>query len=238
MAAQERLAELAQLRLKHSKQKALGEAVYRILREAILRELLPPGEVMNERVLAEALAVSRTPVREALQRLTGEGFLTVVPRQGLTVTDLSLKDIEEIYVMRAALEGVAARLSAQTISPSELVVLEDLCAQMAAATEKGEVERLRALNAQFHELLCGTARNRRLTDLVARLYDSVQRLRQTTLADPDRAREALREHEALLAAIRRRDPDEAERIARDHMTHAMLVRMKLYQMQQAELAAR
>ena len=229
------LAELAALRLKHNKQQALSETVYYALREAIIRNLLPPGSVMNERVLAQALGVSRTPVRDALRQLTTEGFLTGVPRQGLIVTDLSLKDIEEIYTMRAALEGAAARMSAQTISPSELVIIEDVCAQMAAAVEKDDVERLLALNRRFHEFLCSTARNRRLTEQVLRLYDAVRPICLTSLADRARARESLQEHEALVAAIRRRDPDEAERLAREHMTQSMLVQMKLHQMQRLDL---
>src|SRR5579884_2415902 len=143
------LQELASERLKHAKPKALGEAVYHTLREAIIRNLLPPGTVTNERALAETLQVSRTPVREALRQLTVEGFLTNVPRQGLVVTDLSLKDIEEIYMMRAALEGAAARVSAQMISPSELVILENVCAQMAEATEQNDIERFLALNGRF-----------------------------------------------------------------------------------------
>ena len=231
-------AELAALRIKHGRQKALGETVYHALREAILRNLLAPGAVMNERALAEALGVSRTPVRDALRQLTVEGCLTAIPRQRLLVTDLSLKDIEEIYVMRAALEGAAARMSARTISPSELVILEDVCAQMAAATEQNDVERLLALNGRFHEFLCSTARNKRLTEQVLRLYDAVRPICRTSLADPARARQSLQEHEALVAAIRRRDPDDAERLARDHMTQAMLVRMKLHQMQRMDLVTR
>ena len=231
-------AELAALRIKHGRQKALGETVYHALREAILRNLLAPGAVMNERALAEALGVSRTPVRDALRQLTVEGCLTAIPRQRLLVTDLSLKDIEEIYVMRAALEGAAARMSARTISTSELVILEDVCAQMAAATEQNDVERLLALNGRFHEFLCSTARNKRLTEQVLRLYDAVRPICRTSLADPARARQSLQEHEALVAAIRRRDPDDSERLARDHMTQAMLVRMKLHKMQRMDLVTR
>ena len=238
MAEDHGLAELAALRQKHDKQQALSETVYYTLREAIIRNLLLPGSVMNERALAEALGVSRTPVRDALRQLTVEGFLTAIPRQGLLVTDLSLKDIEEIYVMRAALEGAAARMSARTISASELVILEDVCAQMAAATEQNDVERLLALNGRFHEFLCSTARNKRLTEQVLRLYDAVRPICRTSLADPARARQSLQEHEALVAAIRRRDPDDAERLARDHMTQAMLVRMKLHQMQRMDLVTR
>ncbi len=232
------LQELASERLKHAKPKALGEAVYHTLREAIIRNLLPPGTVTNERALAETLQVSRTPVREALRQLTVEGFLTNVPRQGLVVTDLSLKDIEEIYMMRAALEGAAARVSAQMISPSELVILENVCAQMAEATEQNDIERFLALNGRFHEFLCGTARNKRLTEQVLRLYDAVRPICRDSLAEPARARRSLQEHEALVAAIRRRDPDEAERLAREHMTQAMLVRMQLHQTQRLDLVHR
>jgi DNA-binding GntR family transcriptional regulator len=192
---------------------------------------------MNERVLARVLRVSRTPVREALRQLTLEGFLTGVARQGLIVTDLSVKDIEEIYTMRAALEGAAARMSAQTISPSELIIIEDICVQMAAAVEQDDVERFLALNRRFHEFLCSTARNRRLTDQVLLLYDAVHPICRVSFADRTRMRRSLQEHEALVAAIRRRDPDEAERLAREHMTQSMLIQMKLHHTQQVDLVA-
>ena len=238
MAEDHGLAELAALRQKHDKQQALSETVYYTLREAIIRNLLLPGSVMNERALAQVLRVSRTPVRDALRQLTIEGFLTGIPRQGLIVTDLNLKDIEEIYTMRAALEGAAARMSAQTISPSELVLIEDVCAQMATAVAHNDVERFSALNRRFHEILCSTARNRRLTEQVLRLYDAVRPICLAVFADRARAHKSLQEHEALVAAIGRRDPDEAERLAREHMTQSMLIQMRLHQLKHLDLVTR
>jgi DNA-binding GntR family transcriptional regulator len=122
---------------------------------------------LQDRVLAEALQVSRTPVREAIQRLENEGFVETVPRQGMVVAVMTPQDIEDIYVIRIALEGVAARLAAQRASAAEVELLVRLNDQYADAIRRGDLQAVTALNREFHEALYRATRNSRLAALLA-----------------------------------------------------------------------
>ncbi len=130
-----------------------AEAVYRTLKEAIARGIFAEGERLQDRALALELGVSRTPVREALQRLESQGFVENRPRVGLAVTEITPQAIEDIYVIRIALEGVAARLAAQRASPTDLAMLDRINAQLADATRRGALEAITQLNKEFHETM-------------------------------------------------------------------------------------
>lgn len=219
---------LAELKEQFERDGLRGEVVYRTLREAIVQGIMPEGERVQDRSLAAVLGMSRTPVREALQRLEAEGYLKSVPRLGLVVTEITPQDIEDIYVIRIALEGVAARLAAQRASPGDIEVLSQLHGQIAAATHRGDVQSLSVLNRQFHDTLYRTARNDRLADLLNRMQYTVARFQRSTLSRPERAAEALEEHAILLKAIQDRDTAAAEAVARAHKERAMRARLLMY----------
>jgi len=223
-----RRTQFADVYRRHARVRDLAERVYRTVREVIFRGLLHDGERLQERQLADALGVSRTPVRAALQRLNSEGFISSDPRQGFVVAPLTLQDIEDIYVLRVALEGVAARLAAKVATESDLTVMHHIEEQIEAALARGDVDAMTILNARFHDELCRAAKNSRLTALTTRLHDFVQRLGRTTLSDPARGAQSVAEHRALIEAIRRRDPEAAERIGQEHMAHAKEVRVAMY----------
>jgi len=111
--------ELTTLKKLYKRDGLLSDVAYRALRDAITRGMLDEGERLADRRIAESLELSRTPVREALQRLESEGFIRNVPRIGLVVAEVTPQDIEDIYVIRIALEGVAARLAAQQHGQAE-----------------------------------------------------------------------------------------------------------------------
>lgn len=230
---QNRVRRLVELKRSFDRDGLRGEVVYRTLREAIVRGILSEGERTQDRSLAAALGMSRTPVREALQRLEAEGFLKSVPRLGVVVAEITPQDIEDIYVIRIALEGVAARLAAQRASSGDIEVLSQLQAQIASATHRGDSQSLTILNRQFHHAVYRTARNARLADLLNRMQYSVARFKHSTLSLPERAAEALEEHEKLLEAIRDRDAERAEAIARTHKERAMRARLLMYHKQEA-----
>lgn len=230
MTAQSELSSLKQL---HHRDGLLSDVAYRTMRDAIVRGILREGQRLADRQIAEALQLSRTPVRQALQRLESEGFVESVPRVGLVVKEMTASDIEDIYVIRIALEGVAARLAALRASTTDVAILKEVNRRIAAATASGNLHDLQALNKQFHEAIYEAARNRRLAALLNTMHDAVQRLKKSTLSVPERAREALAEHEMIIDAIERRDPEAAEALARAHKERAKLVRLALYHRQSA-----
>ncbi|MDQ7850044.1 MAG: GntR family transcriptional regulator [Armatimonadota bacterium] len=222
------LAQLTQLKKLFERGGLRGEVIYRTLREAIVRSILPEGYRLQDRTLAATLGVSRTPVRQAMQRLEAEGFLEGVPRLGAVVASITPQDVEDIYAIRIAQEGVAAQLAAQRASPGELELLQHLNDQIAEATRQGDHQHLSHLNQEFHEAIYRAARNTRLGDLLKRLQYSIQRFEYSTLSSPERAQQALQEHRDLLAAIVARDAEGAEAAARRHKENAMRTRLKMH----------
>jgi DNA-binding GntR family transcriptional regulator len=220
----ERLAEFIR---QHRGRATAAEATYLGLRQAIYQGAIPEGTVLRERELASALGVSRTPIRESLARLEAEGIVVAIPHGGVVVAEVSPQDVEEIYELRAGIEGMAARLAAQRASDAELAALGEVLQEMTVLARDGQLESLPPLAARFHRLLYEAARNRRLQALAVNCYEAVQRVKRSSLMRPGRAGQALEEHRRILAALRRRDPEAAERAAREHLERALRARREL-----------
>jgi DNA-binding GntR family transcriptional regulator len=205
----------------------LAESVYHTLRAAIREGALGETEPLREGRLATRLAVSRTPVREALQRLTREGLIGHAAGKGVAVPALDARDLEEVYEIRLALEPAAAALAARSASESELAALEAVLDQAEGARES-DPRRLASLSARFGDLVGGASRNRRLAALIRQLRDGILRVEGSTLDHPGRAEKALAEQRALLAALRARDAQAAARAAREHLEEARRLRLQLH----------
>ncbi|MEQ8194327.1 MAG: GntR family transcriptional regulator [Rhodospirillales bacterium] len=206
----------------HEAEGTLSDAIYAMLRRCIVEGALPPGSRLQPGDLSEEMNVSRTPVREALRRLEADRFLYPQSRKGLVVRALSGKDLTELFQIREQLEGLAARLAAETITPIELASLETLVEQMASATDKTE---LRALTGRFHLHVAEAAHNARLYEMIRELQERVRQFDQSTLYMSGQPEEAIKEHRALIEAIKNRDANKAEQLARDHRRRTLEVRL-------------
>lgn len=200
-----------------------GNGAYRRLLEEISRGELPPGARLRETELAERLGISRTPVREAIRQLEADGLVDHIPRQGATIRVLDYSEVMELYEMRAVLEGTAARLAARAASDLELDELGVLNAELAAAPDARSAYEL---NRQFHMTLLDAAKNRYLVKSVNALQKTLLIIGPSTLAESDRASQAVREHAELLEALKARDGTRAETCMRDHIEAAHRVRLK------------
>jgi DNA-binding GntR family transcriptional regulator len=207
-----------------------AEAVYQALRQGIVHGTLAPGERLRSDALAGELRVSRTPVREALRKLEAEGL---VEQSGsrVFVRALSEQDLTELFYVREALEGMAARLAAENATPSEIEELRDLLDDMETARARGELGQLRQLTGEFHRLICRASHNNRLFRSLTALLDSVRRLQTSTLFGEGRAAQALQEHRDLLAAIAARDAERAETLARAHRRKTLELRKAMLRAQ-------
>ena len=201
-----------------------SELAYRKLREAIASGELKPGQRVMEVEVAEWLDVSRTPVRDALRRLESDGMLVMEPRNGLVVSSITRPAMLELYVMREVLESTAARLCARHASDSEIMELETVVAREAAM--KDDLAALVRLNRLFHDAIHRGAHNRFLEKSLNAVNDSMALLGKSQMLIPERAQEARAEHAELFDAIRRRDADAAEAIARKHVQSAQKQRLK------------
>lgn len=195
-------------------------AAYDRIKEAILAGVLRPMERITEARVAARLGLSRTPVREAFRLLEAEGLIVVVPQRGSFVSQPSIDDILEIYQLRIPLECMAARVAATRLDDVQLERLDALVAtEMQARGARRPVESL-AASAEFHEIVIACARNRRLAVLLKQLQGQVHRVRVLWPSTLARLDETWKEHADLLAALKARDGQAAERLMREHMERA------------------
>jgi DNA-binding GntR family transcriptional regulator len=207
-----------------------ADAVYQALRRGILQGHLEPRERLRSDALANELCVSRTPVREALRKLEAEG-LVARSGSGLTVHALSEQDLTELFYVREALEGMAARLAAENATPAEMAEIRELLEDMESVRRDGNVEALRRLTGEFHQSVCRASHNNRLLQSLKALLDTVRQIQTSTLYGEGRATEALKEHHSLLRAIEARDGDRAEKLAREHRRTTLHLRKEMLRAQ-------
>ncbi len=194
--------------------------VYSALRDAIVSGKLKPGErIVEDRICAE-LGVSRSPLREALRKLEGEGLVSILPRRGAIVTELTQRDQLDLFAVREALEGLAANLGAQHITPAELAELEDICLAMEQCIRARDMSTVVTLNTQFHELVAKTSRNRWIREFLLSIRAQTRRLYRSAIEKPDRAVESVGEHRLIIDALRQGDGVHAEALARRHVQRA------------------
>ncbi len=200
--------------------KPLRELVFESLREAIISGRLRPGQRLMEIQLAEELGVSRTPVREAIRKLELEGLVLMIPRKGAYVAEISMKDIADVFEIRRALEGLAARLAAERSTEEEVDRLERLLFQIAEKAAGNDLDACVELDTQFHAQLMAASHNPRLSQLLGNLYEQIQRFRSTSLSHPGRIKLALEEHKKIVDAISQRNAKLAQALAYEHIENA------------------
>ncbi|MBD0709248.1 MULTISPECIES: GntR family transcriptional regulator [unclassified Streptomyces] len=195
---------------------SLREQVYVELRERIIEGVHPAGTRLVEREIADELRVSRVPVREAMQRLESEGFLSVRPRRGALVTEFGPEDAVHLFDVRENLEGLAARLAARHAEPVRLGELERLLARARRAAESGRLREAVSLNADFHRHIVELSGNPLLVEMMAPLDARLRRLFRLTSAESD-GEPMCGAHERLYEAVRDGDEERAEALARAHV---------------------
>jgi DNA-binding GntR family transcriptional regulator len=204
---------------------SLGDFAYRVLRDCIRSGRFTPGQHLREADVAQWLNISRTPVREAFHRIISEGLLTNGPWNGVMVADLDASQLVQLYAVREALEGTAAALAAEHATEAEIRLLLRTAAK--EKREKDHPDRLVSINGELHQTLYRAAHNRYLLRSVNTIVDALGLLRHSTFVLPGSIELAHREHLQIIGAIRDRKPREAEQWAREHVRHALSMRLEL-----------
>ncbi|MBU2960195.1 GntR family transcriptional regulator [Citreicella sp. C3M06] len=197
---------------------------YTLILDAIDSGIYRPGDRLVESELAERFGVSRTPIREALQRLETQSLLARDGRS-LIVASLDHNQMAELYVVRTELEGLAARLAARHASEEEIQVLADMVSEDRALVS--EPSALARANRRFHRMIHLASHNRFLVQQLDLVHRSMALMATTSLAAEGRGEIALTEHQAIVDAISRRDEDAAYQALRDHISVAFVTRLKL-----------
>lgn len=188
------------------------------VRRRIVGHVYEPGERIFEDQIAAELGVSRNPVREALQALEGEGFVELEPRRGARVAQLSPTEAHELFEVREALEGLAARLAARRRTETEIAELQDTVAEGLERAASADLSGLPTLNTRFHAVLATAARNDHLADTIRRSQHMIEWIYADGIRR--RAPNSWAEHARLADAVARGDEVEAERLARAHIAAA------------------
>jgi DNA-binding GntR family transcriptional regulator len=194
-----------------------SEGVARILRTEIFAGRLKPGEPLPERLLAEQLGVSRTPVREALFTLQSEGLVELTPNRGAAVRTLTAHDVEQIYSLRAVLESHAAREAATGLTEGHLFALEDAHAHLERIGSRGSAADQALADLSFHMLVSEATGSRLLHSIMGQVLAFTVSYRSNYAYPADRAAVVNQQHRAILDALRDRNPDRAEKLMRDHV---------------------
>lgn len=204
-------------KLKLQNYKPLREVVFEYLRTAILSGEFKPGERLMELQLGEMLGVSRTPIREAIRKLELEGLVTMIPRKGAYVADMSIKDVLDVLEVRKVLEGLASSLAALRRSEEDMEVLEKTLDEFEAYVANGNREGMMEMDKIFHEAIFSATQNHKLIQITQGLQEQVQRFRVVFFTESDDFKQLLSEHREILEAIRNQKGEAAREKAEKHI---------------------
>ena len=195
----------------------LATRAYDEIRKAIINVSFQPGQQLQESFLAQWLGTSRTPVREALHRLQGEGLIESLSSRGAVVAQVSVDDVDNAYQVIEVVEGLSSRLAAARLTDDGAVALRSCLDRLAAAGVAGDLESWTTIDGEYHDTIRAIARNPKLDQVAHIVYPVIERVRSMYLHDghdPDRLPATVRAHERLCDAILAGDGNQAEALAR------------------------
>ncbi len=193
---------------------SMGERAYRDIRSMIVRLDLAPGDILREDALREQLGMGRTPIREALQRLAREHFVSVIPRRGMYVSGIDVSELSMLFETRTVLEPYAARLAAARGTDAHWSTMQAALDQVGSVADS---EALMSIDRRCHELTWEAADNRFLLDTLDMLYAQSDRLWHLYLADVADMNEAVDEHAEILEALRAGNSERAGDLMEEHI---------------------
>lgn len=214
---------MSELRSQPIRRRSLHDELVERLRDMILEGDLAAGQRVPEKDLCTQLAVSRTPLREALKVLASEGLLELLPNRGAVVTEMTARDIEVTFPVLANIERMAGELAAARITESEIAAIRALHEEMVEHYRRGDRPQYFALNQQIHNAIVRAADNEVLADVHRNLSLRVRRARYSANLSSERWREAVDEHAAFLEALEAHDPARLSALLKDHIEQKALL---------------
>lgn len=196
------------------------DLAYNALKAQIMSGTLVAGDRVKEELVAEKLGISRTPVRNALQKLAAQGFIVMTHHQGARVADWSSRDLEEIITVRALLEGFGAGVATSRIGPEQLDALTILCDEMEQAAQRAtrlDLEQITNLNSRFHMTIIEASGNRRLAEVIGNLAHPLLVQRRFTAFRHEQLQRSMTHHREIVDALALGDSDWASAIMRSHI---------------------
>lgn len=199
---------------------SLRGRVFHKIRDDILNGKYKEHDELREAAIGEELGVSRTPVREAFRQLELEGLIHIVPNKGAYVTGITSKDVRDIYMIRAQLEGLCAKWATEHISESQMQEMEENVYLAEFHAAKGHTEQIASLDNRFHEIMYEACASKMLEHSLKDFHQYVYRIRKQTLAQGARSSASNDEHRKIMEAIKEKDGERACELAKIHMLNA------------------
>jgi len=195
----------------------LKDVVYKKLRRAILLEELKAGERLTEIHLADKLGVSRTPIREAIGKLEQEGLVTIIPRRGTIVADITEKSLKNVLEVRRVLDMLSAELACDRIDEAGKRALEKACLEFEEAIKGGDLREIVQKDVALHNIIVEVTGNSILRQMMGAMFEQMYRYRVEYLKDESRYETIIREHRGICESIVRRDKEMAAKLAKEHI---------------------
>jgi len=195
----------------------LRDVVFNTLREGILTGELKPGERLMEIHLAARLGVSRTPIREAIRMLELEGLVTMVPRRGAEVADISKQDLVDVLEVRRALDVLAVTLACERITDEEIEELKIAAEEFVRCTKTEEATTIAKADVRFHDIILMASKNKRLIQMVNNLADRIFRYRLEYIKDSEKHKGLIEEHSIIMDSVINRDKEKAKKYVEMHI---------------------
>jgi DNA-binding GntR family transcriptional regulator len=196
---------------------SLRDTAYEAIKHRIITCAFKPGEYLNEAYVSATLGIGRTPVHQAIDRLMLDGLVAVIPRKGVIVKPVSLDEIMQIIEVRVLNESYCVRLAAERAGRDDIVQLSDILARARQWTDAHNSEQLMLLDREFHTTIARASQNAVLRDTLVKLHDRSLRFWFISLNRPGQHESVQQQHEAVLAAVKDRDPDGAQDAMRAHI---------------------
>jgi DNA-binding GntR family transcriptional regulator len=195
----------------------LRDVVFNTLRQAILTGELKPGERLMEIHLANRLGVSRTPIREAIRKLELEGLVTMIPRRGAEVAQITEKSMNDVLEVRRAVDALCAELACERITKEELESLKDACDAFEQAVKTKDIKRIAEADVELHDIIVQATGNQRLIQLVNTLSEQMYRYRFEYIKDYSQHEKLVEEHRIIYESIVKKDRKTASEAAKMHI---------------------
>lgn len=195
----------------------LRDVVFNTLRQAILTGELKPGERLMEIHLANRLGVSRTPIREAIRKLELEGLVTMIPRRGAEVAQITEKSMNDVLEVRRALDALCVELACDRITEEKLDALKAACERFEQAVKTGDVKKIAQADVELHDIIVEATGNQRLIQMVHNLSEQMYRYRFEYIKDSERHENLVEEHRIIYESLVKKDKDTASQAAKLHI---------------------
>ncbi|MCC6778903.1 MAG: GntR family transcriptional regulator [Hyphomicrobiales bacterium] len=197
--------------------KSLLDRAYSAIKLRIITCRYRPGKVLSEAAISQEMKIGRTPVHQAVLRLVMDGLVSIMPRKGIVVQPVSIDEAIDIITVRLLTECYCARLAADHADQTDIQDLEEILTAHALAVEERDMEQMMLLDRQFHDVLARAARNTVLAGVLRNLHERSLRFWFISLQNQKQHRRVLDQHRAIVAALRRRQPEAAEAAMRRHI---------------------